>query len=327
MAGTNPGNFTVGGLHVSAPLTNLSIGYHPQGLVAEKVLPVFPVKKENDLYYFWDKGQSFRVDRTDGYGSMRADKARPKRRNYGATTKGYTAQEFALETEVSDREYANADSALQLELSKTRRVQDEILIDQEIRVATIVTTAANNTGTITLSGTAQWNNAGFTSTSSGQQSVIVGEFQAAIKAIIQQTGGLAPNKCVIPYDVAAVMNNDPGIADLLKYTHNDILEAGLLPSRLWGMDVIIPRGQFTSTNEGETYSASDIWGKNVWIGYVNPQPGLDILTYGQIFRAREWQTKIYREEQINSAVIQPSIVQTEKLIAADCGYLMINVIA
>ncbi len=327
MPGQAPANMTSRSVHQSIPLTNLSIGYHPTGMIAEKVFSVFKVKKENDNYYKWDKGQAFRVDRTDGYGTLRADRSRPKRRNYGATEAGYVAEEFALETGISDREYSNADSALQLELSKTRRVQDEILLDQEIRVAATCLNIANNAGSITLSGTSQWNNAGFVSQTSGQHSAIYGEFEAGKDTIRKNTGGLFPNTVVIPYSVAAIMKNDPGLEDLVKYTHPDLMEQGLLPRTLWGMRVLIPTVVYTTSVEGEPYVGNDVWGKNVWMGYINPEPGLDILTYGLILRAREWQVKSYRVEEEDSTIFRPSILQAEALIAADCGYLIQSAIA
>lgn len=324
MAGSPGPNFTVTGVHVNAPLTQLSIGYHPQGLVAEQVFPVLAVSHESDLYYKWDKGQAFRVGRSDGAGSLRADKAVAKRRNYGATLDSYLAQEYALEDSVSDREAANADSPLNLAASKIRRLQDEIMLDYEIRVATIATTTGNyaSSNFTTLSGANQWNNASFASTTNGQHSVIAGEIYTGKNAVRASTGGLIPNTMVIPYAVAMVMANDPGLVDLVKFTQPNLLVEDLLPPRLWGMDVLIPRAEFEANVEGEAFSASDVWGKNIVLFYKDPNPGLDSLTYGLTMRARPWQVKTYREEKTDETVYRPNFVQAEKLVAADCAYLI-----
>ena len=326
MAGTATPNFTVGGVHVNAPLTQLSLGYHPQGMVAEQVFPVISVAHESDLYYHWDKGESFRVGRSDGTASLRADRTAAKRLNFGATLDSYQAQEYALEDSISDREAANQDTPLQLAASKIRRLQDLVLLDYEIRVATIATTTTNyaSTNFATLSGASQWNNSGFASlgTTGAGHSVIATNIFTGKNAVRAATGGLVPNTIVIPYAVAMVIANDPGLIDLIKYTRSDLLVEDLLPPVLWGMKVLIPRAEYTAGVEGEAVTLTDVWGKNVVLCYVNPNPGLDSLTFGSTFRSRPWQVKTYREEREDMTVYRPSIVQAEKLVTADCAYLI-----
>ncbi len=322
-------NFTVRSAHVNVPLTQFSVGYHPLGMIAEQVFPVVPVSNESDFYYFWDKGQAFRVERSDGRGSLRADGTRPKLVNFGATLKTYTAEEFAMETRITDRERANADNALALEQSKVRRVQDLLYIDYEIRVASVLTAAATYpaANVVTLSGTSQWNNASFSSQTGNQHSVIKANIEAGKEAIRKATGGLLPNTIVIPRAVAAVMYNDVGLADIVKYTAPNLMVDDLLPQTLWGMRVLIPTVPFTTSAEGENPAMSDVWGKNVILLYRDPNPGLDALTLGLTLRQRPWQVKQYRDEQIDATVYRPGFVQAEQLVAPDCGYLLQNVIA
>lgn len=322
-------NFTVRSAHVNVPLTQFSVGYHPLGMIAEQVFPVVPVSNESDYYYFWDKGQAFRVERSDGKGSLRADGTRPKLVNFGATLKTYTAEEFAMETRITDRERANADNALALEQSKVRRVQDLLYIDYEIRVSGALTAAATYpaANVVTLSGTSQWNNASFSSQTGNQHSVIKANIEAGKEAIRKATGGLLPNAIVIPRAVAAVMYNDVGLADIVKYTAPNLMVDDLLPQTLWGMRVLIPTVPFTTSAEGETPAMSDVWGKNVILLYRDPNPGLDALTLGLTLRQRPWQVKQYRDEQIDATFYRPGFVQAEQLVAADCGYLLQNVIA
>jgi hypothetical protein len=330
MAGTPTPNYTVRGVHINQALSSMSVGYHPQGMIAEQIFPVVPVQHESDDYYFWDKGQRFRVDRTDGKASLRADGARARQMNFGAVPKTYTCEEYAYETFITDRQRANADAALQLEITKTRAVQDLVLLDQELRIANLVMNPANNTNSVTLSGTSQWNNASFVSqpTSGPAFSNIKLALDTGMEAIRQATGGLDPNVIVITKPVARVMSRDIGLVDYVKYTHSDLLVAGLLPPNLWGMKVVIPGATYTNTVEGEAVTSfTDVYGKNVWLGYVAPQPGLDILTYGAIFRSREWQVKQWRDEAIDTTFYRPSFVQTEQLIAPDCGYLIQNAVA
>jgi hypothetical protein len=331
MPGTAPANLGVRSVHQNVPLTQMSIGYHPTGLIAEQVFPVIPVKNENDSYYKWDKGQSFRLDRTDGYSTVRPDKSRPKTLQFGATLDSYIAEEFALEMGISDRELQNQDSALNLEVSRLRRVQDLVLLDQELRVSKIALTTGYNSGSITLAGNNQWNDVNFVSMLDSQHSVIKAEIDAGGEVVRIATGGLIPNTIVIPREVAVVMYNDVGLVDLVKYNTNDpqrsLLSNNLLPPELWGMRVLCPTGLADFSDEGEVSNNQSVWGKNLWIGYVNQNPGLDSLTYGMIFRARPWLVKQFRDEFTAQTLYQPGIIQAEKLVASDCGYVMKAVIS
>jgi hypothetical protein len=324
MAAINSPNFdSARGVHINQVLTSMSIGYHPTGFVAEQMFPVVPVAHESDYYQVWDKGQAFRVTRSDGKGSLRADGAPSMMVDFGATPDIYKAEAYAYKTRITDRQRQNQDSVLQLEVSKVRRTQDDVLIDQELRVANILTATGTytNSNTTTLSGTSQWNNASFSS-QAGSQSVIEQQFDNAREAIRKNTGGLDANIAVIPMAVWRVMARDTGIRDQIKYTHNDILSDGTLPPTLWGLKLVVPRSMYATSGEGEAPSLIDCWGKNVVIAYVDPNPGLDGLTLGATFRARPWQVKQWREENLESTFYEPSIVQAEKLIAQDCGYLI-----
>lgn len=329
MAGTNPGNFTVRGVHINQALQNLSIGYHPANMVAEQVFPVLPVQHESDVYWFWDKGQAFRQERSDGKGTLRADGARAKEANFGGTAKSYIAEEWALETFITDRERANADSALNLEAGKIRRIQDLVLLDQEQRVANLLTTPGNYPAgnTVTLSGTGQWNNASFASQSSATQSIIESNIDAGREAIRLATGGLEPTHIIIPRAVARVMKRDVGVRDQIKYTDPSVLVGGHLPPQLWGLNVVMPGAVATQSAEGETPTMVDVWGKNVMLLYVNPSPGLDALTFGYVFRQRPWKVEQWRDEPTSKTYYRASLVQTEQLVAADCAYLIQNAIA
>src|SRR5258707_7341025 len=213
MAGTNPGNFSVRGVHINQALSQLSVGFMPQGMVAEQIFPVLPVTHESDAYWVWDKGQAFRTERSDGKGTLRPDGAPSKQVNFGGTAKLYTAEEYAAKVRVTDRERSNADSALRLEVSKMTRAQKLVLWEQEIRVASLLTTSTNYAAgnTVTLSGTSQWNNASFASQTAGTQSIIEQNVDAGREAVRLATGGLEANTIIIPRAVARVIKRDVGV--------------------------------------------------------------------------------------------------------------------
>lgn len=320
----------VANLHISAPLTNFALGYHPTGFIAEDLFNVLPVARENDLYYEWLMDQAFRLERTDGFYTLRADGSAAREEDFGATPHSYLAYEFALRTKITDRQRQNADVVLDLERSKTRRVMDKLLLDQELRVATIATTASNyaSSNKITLSGANQWNSSSFASQTTGEQSVIQQRVDDAKEAIRIATGGLEANTIVLPPAVERVVARDVGVVEQLKYTHADLtVTPNRLGATLWGLNVLRPRGSYTSTIEGETATYSDVWGKNVVICYRDPSPAVDSQTFGMIFRNQPVQVRSWRDESIRSWFYEPSIIQFEGIIAKGCGYLITAAIA
>jgi hypothetical protein len=308
----------VKGVHISAPLSELSLGYHPVGFVAERIAPVVPVNNENDLYYLWDRGDALReID------SLRADGTSARQVDYGFATAAYVCEEYALKTRITDRQRKNADKPLQLEVSKIRRVQDTVLLGQERRVANLFTAATLPAGNqTTLTGANQWNNSGFVG--SIEQNIDTGT-----ETVRQALGGLNPNTAVIPKAVAKVMKRDSKIRDLVKYTHADLLVDGELPPKLWGLDIIMPSVASVVGVENPTavVTPADVWGKNLFLLYKTDNPGLDIITTAYVFRAQPWVVRTWRDEEIRSQFYEPGIVQTEKLVAGVAAYGIFTAIA
>lgn len=307
--------------------------WRPSGHIAEQVFNVKQVSNESDTYYVWNKGQRFRVLRSDGKGSLRADGTRAKVSNVGFTEASYKAQEYAKATYITDREKANADAALGLEQSRILAIQDELMLDMELRVAGIVTTTGNYThgNIVTNSGTSQWNNASFASLNSNGtgHSAIYGQFLAAQQQIIKNTGGKRANKVVIPFEVAYVMANDPGLADMEKYTLNRLLQGMQITdgAKFMGMDVLMPTIQYQSTVEGEADNIGSVWGKNVILFYQDPNPGLNSLTFGLTFRKDAFGIRSWRDEGERKTFYECSLTQSENLVAQDCAYMIAAAIA
>ncbi len=317
----------VRGVHINRDLTNFSVMYRGQGYIADQIFPVFGVKNESDDYWSWDKGQAFREGRADGLDTLVADGAASEEESYGATIKQYRTRAFKRKTRITDRERNNADDSLQLERNKIQLVQDKILRGYELRVANIVTSTSTYAASnfVTLSGANQWNNASFVSQSSQVQSTIVQNIETGMDAIRKATGGLLPNTIILPFGVEMVMNADKGLNDSIKYTQAKF--GGLIPDTWMGMRVLRPQAMFTTALEGENVTLGDIWGKHVVLAYVNPNPGLNCLTFGTTFRSRNWLVRQWRNEELESTYYEPSIIQDERLITADCAYLIANAIA
>ena len=314
-------------VHIDAALSNVSIGYHPTGFIAENIFPIVPVKKESDKYYVWNKDSAFRIPDT----TQRADGTRSKTVGFGLSSASYAAEEYALNTEVTDRQRDNADSVINLRSAKTRRVKDILALDQEKRVATLLTTQANwaSTNRVQRSGTQQWNNASFSATSAyGIEATI-----DAGKEAIRQAIGRDPNYIIIPSAISKVMKRDSAIKDLIKYTHSELLVDGDLPPMLWKMKVMIPSSIYATSVEGNaTQSYADVWGKHVVLIYVPDNPQIDEVSAGYIFRVANgahtpWGVRTWREEAEKKEIVEVEVCQDEVLTSNVAGYFIEDAIA
>ncbi len=310
-------------VHINTALSSLLVGWHPEGMIAEQVMTVLPVKNETDFYYVWNKGDAMRRVPT-----LRADGGRANRVDFGYSRAAYICDEYALETQITDRVRNNADSALQLQLSKTRRVQDLVLLDQEARVADLLQTTGNyaSTNRIDVSSTAtnQWNNAAFT----GNIEKVFDDARDAVR--LYSFNNVAPTIAIIPSKVADVVKRDSKVRDLIKYTHSDLITNGGLPPRLWNLHIVTPTVVEATDREvfgADSPTPADIWGKHVILTMKPSGGSVDTPAHCYIFRARDVRVETWRDEPTSSDWYRVGYIQTEKVVSNVAGYLMQNVIA
>ncbi len=308
---------TVKDVHVDAVLTNFSVGYHPGGMVAEQVTGVMKVKKESDKYYVWDRPSAFKVS-SSGTMSLRADGTEAKVIDFGLSTSTYQAEEYALATMVTDRQKENADDVLKLREAKVRRIKDLLMLEQEIRVATLMTTTANWASGHNAEPNPKWNE----SSPTIEKDIDTG------KEVVRKAIGFEPNTIVIPAAVAKWVKRDSTIRDLIKYTQNDLLVNGDLPPTMFNMRVVIPGAIYTASTEGaSSVTYSDVWSDSVVLLYVPPTTDLDSPNGVKIFRAQDTMVRTWREEKKKAEMIEVSVVQDEVITSSLSGYVLTNTLA
>lgn len=309
---------TVSNVHYSQLLADLSIGYKPTGMVSEDVFVVVSVVHESDKYAVFNRTDPFTL-----IDDVRDDGTRAKMVDFGWTYSGYVTSEHALEARLTDRERANADNLLHLEVMKVNGVQGILMLNQENRIATLMSDANQyaSTNKVTLSGTGQWNNASFVG--SIEQTI-----DSAKEAIRLQAGGVVANRLVIPKAVALVVKRDAKIRDLVKYTHQDLLVDGDLPPVLWGMKTTIPACVVSRSIEGSaTPTLVDLWGKNVFVAYRTEAGSTDTPNFGYIFRVGGTMVQTWHEDNVGATFYRPTMNQAEKVVSAYAGYLITNAIS
>jgi len=304
-------------VHVDAALTNLSIAYTPGGFIADQAMPILKVAKESDKYYKWDRGNALRVPK-----ALRSDGAESNKLTFDISTATYQAEEYAYNSDITDRQTANSDSIINLRASKTRFLKDLLMLDREKRVASLLTTAGNYDSSVreTLSGTKQWDNASFVGS-------IEKDLDAA-KEAVRGFLGLEPNTIIIPAAVAKVMKRDAMIRELIKYTQTNLLVNGDLPPTIFNMRVLIPTAiNITSQRGASSTTNADVWGKHIVLTYQPPNGSIDTPAHAYTMRSRNFLAKSWREEEKAKDVIELSVIEDVIVTSNVSGFLYSSVIS
>jgi hypothetical protein len=303
-------------------LTNLGKKYTPEGFIAEQVFPRVPVSSEAGKYAVWTREDFFRVD-TD---PMLPDRSETKEIDFTVSTESYSCEEYALRTSVSEREERQAASLggsrlLRLRETKVQGVRDIIALHREVRVAALLTAAGGLSNSSTPS--VNWSHADAT---------IEADILTAKEAVYDDIGR-PPNTIIIPWKLANAIAIQPDIREILKYTVDgrQLLALGenVLPAMLWGLKVIVPQVQATTSHEGAgTQTFTDVWGDSARVLYINPTPDTERPSVGYTLQTRGFEVRTWREDDPNVERIRVSDgILEEKLVAPEAGYELIDLLA
>lgn len=304
-------------LHIDAALTNVSVSYNPGWVIADIVAPIVPVAKESDKYYVWTRDEILRT-----FDDLRADGSEANLISFKPSKDTYFCEEYALKIGITKREMDNADSALRLEISKTKFLKNSLLLSREKRVATLLRDAANYAtwNKITLSGTSQWNNGSYTGDP-------LAEIDTWINAIYQATW-MFPNFIVMPYDVAVVFGANTKVIDRIKYTNNSLISSAWIPTIIRNMQVLTPGAiETTSAKGAATITTGAVWWKDVIMGIANNGQTMEALSQAYTFRNRDWQTEKYYKDETKTTYIESWVIEDVKIVSDVAGYIMKAVIS
>jgi len=297
---------TVSSVHVSVPLSNIAIKYKNPAFVAERIAPIVPVNKEADRYYIFSREELRDMD------SLRAAGAEANEVDWDVTSATYTAEEYALKHLLPARVVANADPAIQPKINTTQKLSKWINLGFEKRVQAIAQNVANVGGNHTV--VTKWDAA------AGQDPEA--DVDTA-KNSIRQTAGVNPNTILMSETVWQALRRWLK-SQATNATYRDWIEIGKAPNRIWDLDLIVAGSVENTSDEGQADSISDIWNDNVVVAYVEKSPSLDSLTFIYTFRARVFRTKTWTVEERDGEMIEVGVIQDERLIASDAGYLMVD---
>jgi hypothetical protein len=276
------------------------------------------VNKLSDKWYIYSKR-----DRLSGPDDSLGNRAKANEINETRTTSNYACSPYGLSNWLSETDVANQDAPLNEMVDLTASVNDVLDLKEEIRIATVMTTAANfGSNTSALSGTSRWD----TATSDPYSDI-----NNALDALWT---GFGPTR-IVAYcgvEVFRALQKHPSIVDRFKnVTGGAVSKAQILS--LWPEidDLLVGRARKDTANEGQTASYSRIWGKQFGLARVARTPSPRIAAFGFTLR--------FKNERITTQWFDQTVGvrggwyarvafdETHKVTASDTGYLYTTVVS
>lgn len=306
-------------VHVNVALTNVSVRYQNPAFIADLVAPPVAVRKQQDKYYIYDsEREAFRAT-----GDHRAPGAEANEVDFALSTDSYYCEDHALTSVVPDEERENADPVLQPDIDRTEFLSGKIALNKEIELAKLVD-AGTGLGGTTLTGPSQWSHA---------DSDPINAVEAGRAAVMEKIQAV-PNVLVLPQEVFSKVRTHADVLAAVQYTTHGLPTPRVL-AELFDVDqVLVPRSVKNVANPGQTADMDYVWGKNAFLCYVPPRPGLKTVGFAYTF---DWTqapgavngrlVEKWRDHTRKSDVIRVQRYYDQKVISGDAIYVWNDAVA
>ena len=305
-------------LHIDVPLSNIVVGRRPEGFIADQLLPVVTVQKQSNVYW---KTAPKEWNRYESGLTARAPMTEAKKVSFTVSSDTYYAKNYALGAEWPVEDEVNADEVLQWATNNANYVMDRLMIDYEMRIATLATTSAN-VGTIFVA-TSGWNSAARTAYTD------LLTWRDGFKDIT----GKMPNTLIIPRNVMSKLKVNDQFRDILYGDRGGVVTAQQIAALLEIPRVLTPTVQVNTAVEvdPQTGTYADVWAGNgnLWMGYIDTLGGQFTDTWAQAFR---WTSPLFGmpfavqrypyDARKKKYDLDVSYYQDEKIVSSD---LMVRV--
>lgn len=296
-------------------LTEIARGYKNADMAGGALFPAVPVGQRGGKIITFRR-EDFRL-----YATGRVPGANTRRVQYGYDGSPFSLEQHALEGQVPFEimEEANAVPGIDMSRVAVMKTQNIVALRLEKQQGDIATTAATyaSTNKVTLSGTAQWNDAA---------SKPVDDVETAKEAIRSQIGR-RPNTVVMGAKVMSKLRTNPQIVDRIKYTGRDVATPELLAA-LFGVSRVLS-GDAVYLDAADVMT--DVWGKFVVIAYTETSGLADmgVPTYGYTYQLRGYPiVETPYPDRNTKSWIYPVTDEVQPVIAgAEAGYLISAAIA
>jgi len=320
-------------VHVDRPLSALSIALMQDNSerVSDSFFPVVKVDKRSDTYYTYDTGELFRTDAEE-----RAPGTPAVRRGWKISTDTYTCKRYDVAVPIDDETDENADEVLNMYEDAVQVITQDLAIKRDVIWATkyFATGIWTTDDDGVASGPSGTQFLRFDASNSTPIEVIRSRLST-----VQALTGKRPNKMLVGRAVFEVLMDHSTILDRLATTGLKVANAQTLAQILDLEEVKVADTLRNTAKEGQTKSMSRVFGKHILLAYVPKAPGKKIASAGYTFSWKKFDKTIpgagslaaavkrWRDENIESDVIEGSMYFDHKVISADLGAFLENCIS
>ena len=305
-------------VHFDVALTNVSIAYRNQSLVARDIAPEVAVRRQSDRYFIYDsERESFR-ETFDG----RAPGTEAAEVDFQLSNDSYFCDDHALESSIPDEERLNADAPLQPEIDRVEFLSDKILLNQEINLAGKLTDLATMPGIDVNAGGLDWDDDTLdpvATVETGREAILAGTQQL-------------PNTLVLSQAAYNAARNNAKVIERLKYSGLAVVGADVLAQVLDVDRVLVARAVKNTAQAGQPATMAPIWGKDAVLMYVPPRVSLKSLAPVLTFAwsqangsSRGYSVQTWREERRKATMVRVQKYYDQKIVASPAAYLLKNV--
>lgn len=311
-------------VHADRPLTNIAVeAFNSQGdgLIGDMIAPAVRVRKSSDTYYVIDKGAFFRLEDT---GAKRAPGTRARRKLWSVSSDQYSVINYALAAEIPVEYLEDADEAIQHREHTTRNIVNDLKLQQEKRIAKLVTSISNVGSGVTLTGGNKWSD------------FVNSNPLAAVntaQAFIRNNTGLLATDMALDYDTEKLLRQHPQIIDRFKYTSGGEVSRAQL-AEFFGVQRVHVASPVENTGaEGLADSMAGIWPN--FCGIFHRGQAVGLMSQVPVMRF-QWQTSAFQSNFAVSRklendagdkhveVIEAGHYQDEKVTARDLFYTILG---
>jgi hypothetical protein len=304
---------------VDPVLTTVARRYTPEGFVYNKLLPTIQVDVDSNQYPVFAKEYWFRSLAEPRV----SDRAETPEVAWEWSTDTFLCEDFRLKATITRKERRQAHPALKMEMQKLEHLLNQMALNREIRAAAQLLPTGNG-------GQLTGGSANATAKFTQDTATIEADIKTGKVAVYKKTARV-PNTIVIPYLVAVEIAMQQDIREIIKYTVDgrQVLDLGeaVLPSKLWGMNVLVPQGALYDTGaEGTTVTdLTEIWGDTVRLLYVAPRGGgWGIPSVGYSFKSLPEEVDRWRTDDPPIDNIRAWETVDEKICAPELGYCILD---
>lgn len=254
-------------VHTDSAIPNYAAGYRLADGVADIAMPPIVVSKASNKYNTWDAPNAFRRVLPNGS----APGGQVPEVNPTLSSASYSTVEYALGAYIPTEVDANADAPLRPLQAATARIMNALMLEREIRVATLLKTAGSwDSSLVTaIAAAAKWNGGASSDPVKDLHTIIESSYMPVtgivLSELVMHDFVRNPNvqKYITYKDSAGPIPKASAIASLLELPPIYVAKmkyfaSGTTMSYVWGNDVVLLHqpGNMMPTSQDEVATAS-----------------------------------------------------------------------